>query len=236
MTNRRRAAQGGSPATNYLMTAKSNPEVFAICLEQGWCSAEGMTVADAADITDIGTVFKGNRNIVQFDEFEYFGVSALSESAFSTCSSLVSISFPDTLNSIPYRALYYCGALTTVKFPDSLTIIRDNALEASHIVDINLPDIGEINYKALACAYAKTVTIGGQGATIKPYALNLPVLEWMKITTTNLSILGTNNIISSNAIIYVPDAQVNDYKAAANWSAYASQIKGLSEFVEPQAS
>ena len=226
---RRRGA--GAKGSKYLMTAESNPEVFAVCLANGWCSAEGMTYEDAAAVTDIGTVFRMNRNIKQFDEFEYFGVSALSESAFSTCSSLVSIAFPDTLNSIPYRALYYCRALTTVKFPHSLTTLGSNALEATHIVDINLPDIGEIQYKALVCAYAKTVTIGGQGATIKPYALNLPVLEWMKITTTNLSTLGTYNTISSNAIIYVPDAQVNDYKAAANWSAYASQIKGLSEFV-----
>ena len=226
---RRRGA--GEKKSKYLMTAESNPEVFAVCLANGWCSAEGMTYEDAAAVTDIGTVFKGNRNIIQFDEFEYFGVSSLSVNAFSACLSLVSIAFPDTITSIPTRALYYCSALTTVKFPNSLTALENNALEATHIVDINLPDIGEIIYRALACSYAKTVTIGGQGATIKNYALSLPVLEWMKITTTNLSTLGTNNIINANAIIYVPDAQVNDYKAAANWSAYASQIKRLSEFV-----
>lgn len=222
--------------SKYLMTAASNPEVFAICLAQGWCSSDGMTYEDAAAVTDIGTVFRSKRNIIQFDEFEYFGVSSLSEAAFSSCVSLVSISFPDTLTSIPYKCLSYCSTLTTVKFPNSLTVLGDNALESSHIININLPDIGVINYKALNCAYAKTVIIGGQGATIKNYALDLPALEWMKITTTNLSTLGTKNTISSNAIIYVPDAQVNDYKAAANWSAYASQIKGLSEFIEPQAS
>lgn len=226
---RRRGA--GEKKSKYLMTAESNPEVFAVCLANGWCSAEGMTYEDAAAVTDIGTVFRTNRKIIQFDEFEYFGVSSLSNEAFSVCSNLVSIAFPDTITSIPAGCLSYCRALTTVKFPNSLTAIGSNALVASHIVDINLPDIGNITYKALACDYAKTVTIGGQGATINSYALNLPALEWMKITTTNLSTLGINNIINANAIIYVPDAQVNDYKAAANWSAYASQIKGLSEFI-----
>ena len=34
---------------------------------------------------------------------------------------------------------------------------------------------------------------------------------------------------TDNAIIYVPDALVDDYKAATNWSTYADRIKGLSE-------
>ena len=231
LSMRRRGA--GAKGSKYLMTAESNPEVFAICLEQGWCSAEGMTYQDAAAVTDIGTVFRAKRNIIQFDEFEYFGVSSLSDYAFDSCSSLVSISFPDTITSIPARCLSYCRALTTFKFSHSLTTLGEGAIRGSGIVDINLPDIREITYKALECPYTQTVTIGGQGTTIRNYALGLPVLEWMKITTTNLSTLGTNNIINANAIIYVPDALVNDYKAAANWSAYASQIKGLSEFVEP---
>ena len=231
LTMRRRSVV--EKKSKYLMTAASNPEVFAVCLAQEWCGTEGMTYEDAMAVTDIGTVFKNNRNIVNFDEFEYFGVSSLSDGAFTICSSLVSISFPDTITSIPAMTFRYCRAPITVKFPRRLTVIGNNALQDSGIININLPDIGNINYKALDCAYAKTVTIGGQGATIKSYALNLPALEWMKIATTNLSTLGTNNIINANAIIYVPDAQVNDYKAAANWSAYASQIKGLSEFVEP---
>ena len=34
---------------------------------------------------------------------------------------------------------------------------------------------------------------------------------------------------SNNAIIYVPDASVEAYKTATNWSSYASRIKGISE-------
>lgn len=34
--------------------------------------------------------------------------------------------------------------------------------------------------------------------------------------------------------IYVPDALVEDYKAATNWSTYADQIHALSEYVEPE--
>jgi hypothetical protein len=34
------------------------------------------------------------------------------------------------------------------------------------------------------------------------------------------------------AIIYVPDSSVDAYKAAENWSTYASRIYPLSEYVE----
>jgi len=36
--------------------------------------------------------------------------------------------------------------------------------------------------------------------------------------------------ISSLAAVYVPDASVAAYQAAANWSAYAGAIKGLSQW------
>jgi hypothetical protein len=39
---------------------------------------------------------------------------------------------------------------------------------------------------------------------------------------------------ASNVIIYVPDALVNSYKSASNWSTYADRIKGLSELPETE--
>lgn len=50
-------------------------------------------------------------------------------------------------------------------------------------------------------------------------------------------ILGTVNATYNpeglkDGYIYVPDALVDSYKAATNWSTYASQIRPLSEYVE----
>jgi hypothetical protein len=36
----------------------------------------------------------------------------------------------------------------------------------------------------------------------------------------------------STLTIYVPDESVEAYKGATNWSAYADQIKPISEYVE----
>lgn len=40
--------------------------------------------------------------------------------------------------------------------------------------------------------------------------------------------LGTR-VFNSTCTIYVPDASVNAYKAATNWSTYSSQIVGISQ-------
>jgi hypothetical protein len=46
-------------------------------------------------------------------------------------------------------------------------------------------------------------------------------------TMANKGVFGST---SANLVIYVPDASVEAYKAATNWSTYASRIKGKSEY------
>ena len=51
------------------------------------------------------------------------------------------------------------------------------------------------------------------------------------IRANQVATLANTNVFTnaSNAIIYVPDDLVASYKAATNWSTYASRIKGISE-------
>ena len=37
---------------------------------------------------------------------------------------------------------------------------------------------------------------------------------------------------TNNVIVYVPDAALNDYKSAAQWSNFQNNIKGMSEYNE----
>lgn len=52
--------------------------------------------------------------------------------------------------------------------------------------------------------------------------------------TSQVVTLSSGNafVNSDNAIFYVPDALVDSYKAATNWSSLASRIKGISELPE----
>lgn len=46
---------------------------------------------------------------------------------------------------------------------------------------------------------------------------------------TNVNMFASSAIASGTGFVYVPDDMVDAYKAATNWSTYASQIKGMSE-------
>ena len=127
LTDRRRAAQSSSPATNYLMTATSNTEVFAVCLAQGWCSAEGMTYEDAANISDIDVVFKGNADIINFNELEFFNVGIIQASAFFNCINLEEIKLPNNLLKLNGSANFQgCASLKKIDIPSTVTNIGSN--------------------------------------------------------------------------------------------------------------
>lgn len=106
LSMRRRGA--GVKGSKYLMTATSNPGIFAICLANGWCSAEGMTYEDARMVTSLGRDFGfNNKDITHFEEFEYFtGVTQLITNSFRYATNLKSIVFPDSLVRIGDWCLY----------------------------------------------------------------------------------------------------------------------------------
>lgn len=52
------------------------------------------------------------------------------------------------------------------------------------------------------------------------------------VTNGGANTFSNSAIASGTGYIYVPDALVEDYKVATNWSTYAAQIKPLSEYVE----
>ena len=97
---------------------------------------------EAAVVTDIIDVFRWNHNITSFDEFKYFtGIKSLGPKAFDSCSSLTSISLPNSLTTIEPYAFHSCENLTTISLPNSLTTIGSYAFEhCDSLTSVSLPN------------------------------------------------------------------------------------------------
>ena len=141
------------------ITMQSNPEVMAVCYEQGLSSsANQILVKECNKAASLQTIlaFK-NSNIVNFEEMAYFAISNRfdgTDFAFSGCSQLERVVFPPTVVKITSSAAFSgCTQKPIVVFT-SPTMVGINANSAtaldSNTSAIYVPDSLVSTYKANA--------------------------------------------------------------------------------------
>ena len=135
-------------------------------------------------------------------------VTELGEKVFYSCSKFSSVTISDNVSVIGTYAFGYT-ALSGVTLPSSLTTIGANAFYYTKLESINIPSgCTSIGNSAFGSSTALTsVTVN----TLTP-----PTLGTGAFTNTN-----------ANLKIYVPCDSVAAYKAATNWSSYASKIEAI---------
>lgn len=171
------------------------------------------------------------------------GVTTIQPYAFWGDTNLKTITLPMTITSIGTAAFRNCENLDVVVDLPNLTSIGNFAFFGCKLLR-RIENLGQIS------------TILGdinQGGTFD----RCTALEFVKIppTVTSISYYVFNNCSSLKAVvcepiipptlsstnafgntancpIYVPDASVDAYKAASNWSSLADRIKPLSEYIE----
>ena len=96
----------------------NDANVKTLCVANWDSNNDGeLSYAEAAAVTSIGTVFKGNTNIESFNELQHFiSLTAIDEQAFRNCSNLAEITIPEYVTSIGSRAFWNCPSLATVHF------------------------------------------------------------------------------------------------------------------------
>ena len=172
--------------------------VKAICCKNWDTNNDGeLSYAEAAAVSDIGIVFKGNTNIIAFTELRYFtSISKISSNAFYGCKSLWKVSLPRDLVTIGAYAFYDCTSLYCIDFPSSLEAVNSQAFGCCESLDtIVIPDsvreIGEFAFTD--CSLLKNVQIGNSvtnlGAGIFCNCVNLKIVELKAITPPKIAIL-----------------------------------------------
>lgn len=182
-------------------------------------TAVGMTLAQCAAVTNISTIFKNNKSIRKFNEFQYFtSITSLSNSAFAS-SGIAEITFPTSLRTIGGTGNYAnvfqsCTNLTQMILNEGVTSVGDRWLWGAR--NIKLID------------FPSTITaIRGYG--IQPYATNQVNFNIICRAVTP-STLGSSSYLTKLVKVYVPDNSVDTYKAANKWKDFATKIVGLSTY------
>lgn len=103
----------------------ADPVVAQICATN-FGDGTGLSEEDAAKVTSIGTIFRGNTEITSFEEFEEFeGIKTLSAEAFMNCTSLGKIKLPKSITTIYNRPFTNCPNMTTEVDLPNLTHVDD---------------------------------------------------------------------------------------------------------------
>lgn len=182
----------------------------------------------------------GGKGVILFDGKP----TAIGEHAFYECSTLTSISIPDSITEIGTAA--FGESLTSVYITDLAAWCAIQFSDASAnplfhagnlylnnelVTDLVIPEgITAINsYAFVMWSGLTSVTMPDSVTTIGDHAF------WSCSALTNIyckpitpPTLGATvfSRIAANATIYVPSASVETYQAATNWSSYSSMMVG----------
>ena len=122
-----------------------------------------------------------------------------------------SYNIPSTVTSIGTGAFQECTNLTSITLPEGLTYISNGGFSGcTSLTEVTIPS---------------TVTSIGMGAFNDCTNL-ISIIVFPK---TPPSLANTAAISDATTSIYVPDASVDAYKQATNWSNFADIIHPLSE-------
>ena len=163
------------------------------------------------------------------------GVTSIGRYAFQNCYSLTSITIPDSVTSIDSSAFYSCYSLASITISNSVTSIGGYAFSACYsLTSIMIPDsvtsIG--TYAFQSCYSLASITIPDGVTSIGSSAFKscFGVAFYDFSNHTAVPTLANTNAfqgIAADCEIRVPASLVNEWKAATNWSTYASHIVGV---------
>ncbi|MBQ9731178.1 MAG: leucine-rich repeat domain-containing protein [Bacilli bacterium] len=170
-------------------------------------------------LTSIGDyAFYHQTYLNQYNNFEALpnSITSIGQYAFYSCVHLNWTKLPNSITSIGQYAFYNCQDLAITSFPNGITSIPSQGFsDCTSLTSLELHSgITEINsYSFSGCSNLSKLIINN--AT--------PIT--LKYTTA----FQDTPIANGTGYIYVPDESVESFKAATNWSAYADQIKPISE-------
>ena len=174
-----------------------------------------------SDISEISYAFRGCSSLTSVTIPD--SVTSIGEEAFFGCTSLTSVTIPDSVTSIGKYAFYYCRALTSVTIGNSVASIGESAFKScAGLTSITIPEsvtsIGKEAFKG--CTGLTSITIPDGVTSIGASAFSNCSLESVYCKAT-IPPGGSSSMFANNSVspmkVYVPAESVSAYRAASGW-------------------
>lgn len=158
-------------------------------------------------------------------------VTALPTGIFQYCESLVSIILPEKLKTLNADAFYHCYSLTSIEIPATVPTIGGRAFTYCKALKNVVLHTGltSISNQAFSINNALTsieipATVTSIGSSAFESCTKLKTCDFSQ--HTSVPSLGSSAFsgVLSTCKIKVPAALIDTWKAATNWSTYASMI------------
>ncbi len=217
------------------MTTINIPSACTTIGERAFQECNNLDVTlDLSNITSLASYAFYNCNKTIISNFPKIAVYDINTFVGIKNSNII---IPKEVEEIRQSAFTFTTSLQSISFESNsaLTTIGNQAFRMSTLQSITLPE----GFKELGtgvfenCKQLVSVdmpsTITSVGLSTFQWANSLSTVICRATTPPTLGNVTTFQGTSTSLNIYVPDASVNAYKAAANWSTYSSNIKGISQ-------
>lgn len=197
-------------------------------------SLRSISIPDSAAVIGI-TAFSGCNNC-RFD-VNFTGKTIL-DGAFCNCVGLTGDIVLDQADKMVWGT-FQSTSITSARVA-ATSLVGDSASSVfqhcRRLRRVELPAATTVGkYVMNDCAALEAVVLGDAIATIDIFAMaNCASLRTIVVQAAIPPALAANALYNSSAVeaIYVPDTSVEAYRTATNWTAYASLIRPLSDYVE----
>lgn len=186
--------------------------------------------------TDWFTMLIMGKTPVEIYNDKAFGT--LQAYAFYEKSAITKIELPN-IEYLKERCFYGCENLTTLHLPKLAGYTYQYmAAGCTKLVDVDIHDTSYVSsYSFQNCTSLKKIDLHKVETIGTNAFVGATKFETLIIRTSIVPTLGGTNAFTNTKIrsggtgyIYVPRAMIDQYKAAANWSTFASQFRAIEDY------
>ena len=164
-----------------------------------------------------------------------YSVTAIGNYAFIVCTSLTSVTIPNSITSIGQGAFFGCSGLTSISIPNSVTSIGAEAFRSCSFVSVTIPNsVSSIGSHAfITCRNLTSVTIPNSVTSIDKYTFfGCSSLTSVKCLTATPPSLDSSAFIGvgSTCTLTVPCGTIDAYEESDWNTVFAGRISEETPF------